>query len=471
MIVGLVIGVVVGGGIGAVVALAVAGAKATERAAVQAAQHAAVLGSARAEVAALQATLEHERLAAGERQAAADEVRRQLAGEFAQLSRQALEHNNSQFLELADARIASAQQWARGDLDGRAQAIEQLLAPLREQLGRYEDGLRRLEIDRQGAYAGLNEQVKQLASSQDKLQAETRNLVTALRAPATRGRWGELQLRRVVEMAGMLEHCDFEEQVSTDAGESRGRPDMIVHLPGAKRVVVDAKVPLQAFLDANEATDEEARRAHLKTHARQLRTHVDSLAKKAYWQDVDDSPGFVVAFVPGDPLLAAALEHDATLLEHAVSNHVLLATPTTLIALLLTVARGWQQEALADNAREVQHMGRELYKRLATFGDHMARAGRSLGGAVDSYNKAVGSLERSVLPQARRFHDLGVVGGSDREIPDLDAVDALTRRLEAPELTAAVRLAPGESGLELIAGSGLGTDDEHVDLPPAAATT
>jgi len=398
---------------------------------------------------------------------AAEDVRRQLVGEFAELSRQALEQNNTQFLELADARMAHAQQAARGDLDQRTQAIEQLLLPLRDQLGRYEHGLRLLELERQKAYTGLSEQVRTLTDSQDKLQSETRNLVTALRSPATRGRWGEMQLRRVVEMAGMVEHCDFEQQVTTEGADGRLRPDMVVNLPGARNVVVDAKVPLQAFLDANDATDEAARQTHLVSHARQLRTHVDSLAKKAYWDQFEDSPQYVVAFVPGDALLAAALEHDSSLLEHAVSHRVLLATPTTLIALLLTVASGWQNEALAENAREVQDMGRELYKRLATFGEHMARTGRSLSGAVDSYNKAVGSLERNVFPQARRFHELGVVGGADKEMPELDHIDGSARGLEAPEFVGVPRGLPGESGLELIAGSR--RDDR--ELPPKTAAT
>jgi DNA recombination protein RmuC len=230
--------------------------------------------------------------------------------------------------------------------------------------------------------------------------------------------------------------------------------------------VVDAKVPLQAFLDANDATDEGDRKAHLVVHARHLRTHVDALAKKAYWDQFENSPEYVVAFIPGDALLAAALEHDSSLLEHAVSHQVLLATPTTLIALLRTVASGWQQEALAENAREVQDMGRELYKRLATFGEHMGRTGRSLSSAVDAYNKAVGSLERNVLPQARRFHELGVVGGADKEMPELDHIDGSARPLEAPEFVGAPRGLLGESGLELIEGS----RRDDLELPGAAVT-
>jgi len=465
MIVGLVIGLVVGGGTGVAIAWILAAARASAQVAAERERHAEALGSARAEVLSLQATLDTERGAAEERRVAADEVRRQLVGEFAELSRQALEQNNTQFLELADARLARSQQVARGDLDQRTQAIEQLLTPLREQLGRYEQGLRLLELERQKAYTGLSEQVRTLTQSQDKLQSETRNLVTALRSPATRGRWGEMQLRRVVEMAGMVEHCDFELQVSAEGADGRLRPDMVVTLPGARHVVVDAKVPLQAFLDANDAVDEADRRAHMVVHARHLRGHVDALSKKGYWEQFDDSPEFVVAFVPGDALLAAALEHDSSLLEHAVSHRVLLATPTTLIALLRTVAYGWQQEALAENAREVQDMGRELYKRLATFGEHMARTGRSLSGAVDSYNKAVGSLERNVFPQARRFHELGVVGGANKEMPELEPIDGAARGLQAPELTGPARLV-GESGLELIEGS----RRDDIDLPGAAAT-
>ena len=265
----------------------------------------------------------------------------------------------------------------------------------------------------------------------------------------------------------MVEHCDFEQQVTTTGTDGRLRPDMVVTLPGSRHVVVDAKVPLQAFLDANDAADEADRRAHLVLHARQLRSHVDSLSKKSYWEQFEDSPEFVVAFVPGDALLAAALEHDSSLLEHAVSHRVLLATPTTLIALLRTVAAGWQQEALAENAREVQDMGRELYRRLATFGEHMGRTGRSLTSAVEAYNKAVGSLERNVLPQARRFHDLGVAAGSDKDIPELEHVNAVARDLQAPELTVTPRWLAGESGLELIEGS---RRDDPRELPGAAAT-
>lgn len=430
----LVVTTLMGAVVGAVVAgLVMAGRSAARLAAAQL-DGARERSGLHAELAAAQATLERERAAAAERQEAWDETRRQLSGEFAELSAKALERNNAQFLELADARLKETQQVATGDLEQRKQAIEQLLSPLRDQLGKYEEGLRILELERQKAYTGLSEQVRHLTESQDRLQAETRNLVTALRAPATRGRWGEMQLRRVVEMAGMVEHCDFDEQVTATTEEGRLRPDMVVRLPGARCVVVDAKVPFQAFVDAIESTDEHDRQAHLVSHARQLRAHVDALSKKEYWQQFDRSPEFVVAFVPGDPLLAAAFEHDPTLLEHAMASHVVLATPTNLIALLRTVAASWQQEAVAENAQKVQHIGRDLYKRLCAFGDHLAKAGRGLAGAVDAYNKAVGSLERSVLPQARRFQELGVVGVSEKELVELEQVDSAPRRPQSDEL-------------------------------------
>jgi len=283
--------------------------------------------------------------------------------------------------------------------------------------------------------------------------------VTALRSPQTRGRWGELQLRRVVEMAGMLERCDFSEQVSSDGDTGRQRPDMVVHLPGGKNVAVDAKVPMQAFLDANEAEDESERRLHLANHGRQMKAHVDTLAKKEYWKRVDPSPEFVVAFIPGDPLLTAALEHEPGLMEYAVANHVLLATPTSLIALLRAVAYGWQQEALTENARQVQVLGAQLYERISVLGDHMAGVGRSLTGAVAAYNKAVGSLEGRVLVTARRFVEMGVVGAGERELAEPQPIESAARPVQAAEL-----LAPA-----------LGTDGAvpgtHDDVPDAPVDT
>ncbi|MGP8006834.1 MAG: DNA recombination protein RmuC, partial [Acidimicrobiales bacterium] len=257
------------------------------------------VASLRADVARLSAELDHERRSAEERAVDFDQTRQQLTGEFARLSTEALQKNNEQFLQLADTKLKETRQAAEGELSKRQEAIEQLLKPIGEQLGKYEVGMQRLEVERKGAYATLTEQMKQLSTSHDQLQKETGNLVKALRAPQTRGRWGELQLRRVVEMAGMLEHCDFDEQVTSDADGGRMRPDMVVHLPGGKNVAVDAKVPMQAFLDANDADDESVRRMHLASHGRQFKAHVDQRAKKEYWKRVDPSPEFVVAFVPG----------------------------------------------------------------------------------------------------------------------------------------------------------------------------
>jgi DNA recombination protein RmuC len=400
------------------------------------------------EMARLATELEHERQATSERAQAFEETRRQLTGEFSRLSTLALQQNNEQFLQLADTKLNETRQAAEGDLAKRQVAIEQLLKPIGEQLGKYEVGMQRLEVERQKAYSTLTEQMRTLSISHDQLQKETRNLVTALRSPQTRGRWGELQLRRVVEMAGMLEHCDFDEQVTSDADSGRMRPDMVVHLPGGKNVAVDAKVPMQAFLDANEADDESLRRTHLASHGRQMKAHVDALSKKEYWKRVDPSPEFVVAFIPGDPLLTAALEHEPGLMEYAVANHVLLATPTSLIALLRAVAYGWQQDALAENARDVQLLGAQLYERLALLGEHFAGVGKGLNSAVTAYNRAVGSLESRVLVTARRFVDMGVVGAGEKELAHPTTVDANTRALQAPELGAPVL------GLSLLPGVG-----------------
>jgi DNA recombination protein RmuC len=386
-----------------------------------------------ADEARLAAELQAERRTAEQRAAAFDEAREQLTGEFARLSALALQQNNEQFLQLADVKLSETRQAAEGELAKRQEAIEQLLRPIGDQLGKYEAGMQRLEVERQRAYTSLTEQMKHLSTSHDQLHKETRNLVTALRSPQTRGRWGELQLRRVVEMAGMIEHCDFEEQVTSDSDSGRLRPDMVVHLPGGKNVAVDAKVPMQAFLEANEADDEMQRRASLANHGRQMKAHVDALAKKEYWKGVDPSPEFVVAFIPGDPLLSTALEHEPGLMEYAVANHVLLATPTSLIALLRAVAYGWQQESLAENAREVQHLGAELYRRLSVLGDHVSAVGKGLNTAVAAYNKAVGSLEGRVLVTARRFAEMGVVGAGEALDPPT-SVDATTRALQSPEL-------------------------------------
>jgi DNA recombination protein RmuC len=363
----------------------------------------------------------------------AEEDRARLIGAFAELSAEALAKNNEQFLALADTRLNEARAEARGDLEQRQQAIGRLLDPLSETLARYERGLQEMELERKGAYEGLSEKVAQLHAGHEQLRKETRNLVTALRSPQTRGRWGEVQLRRVAEMAGMLTHCDFNEQVSATSDEGRLRPDMVVHMPGGGEVVVDAKVPLEAFLQLLDADDDETRALCQAKHARQVRSHVDQLAKKGYWKQFDRSPQMVVAFIPGDQLLAAAFESDPTLQEHAMVNGVLLTTPVTLIALLRTVALGWQQETLAESAREVQKLGAELYERLRAMSGHLQTLQRSLTSSVEAYNRTVGSFESRVLVSARKFPGLGVSCES-ADIAELSPIEAAPRRLQAVEV-------------------------------------
>jgi DNA recombination protein RmuC len=394
------------------------------------------LGHVQMDRARIATELDQAQRVAVERESAWEKDRERLTAAFAQLSSEALARNNEQFLTLAETRLRESQEVARGELGKRQEAISQMLGPLQETLIRYEKSLQEIEVVRQGAYSGLSEQIRHLSTSHDQLQRETRNLVTALRAPQTRGRWGEMQLRRAVEMAGMVPHCDFDEQVTTTSDERRLRPDLVMHLPGGAHVVVDAKVPLDAFLRAIDAEDDVERQANLTAHARQLRNHVDQLSKREYWQQFEPSPDFVVAFVPGDPLLAAALEHDLDLFEHAMANRVLIATPTTLIALLRTVAHGWQQEALADNARAVQQLGSELYDRLRVFGNHFAKMQRSLNGTVEAFNDAVGSLESRVLVTARRFPELGVVTDA-KEVTELRPVTLTPRAVQAPDLALA----------------------------------
>jgi DNA recombination protein RmuC len=310
-------------------------------------------------------------------------------------------------------------------------SVADAIAPLREALLRYEQRVAELERDRIGAYESLREQVRGMSEISGELRTETRQLVAALRAPQIRGRWGEHQLRRVVEAAGMLEHCDFSEQVSavTDAGGIR--PDLVVHLHGGRHVVVDAKAPFEAYLSAMEARDDAARNAQLAAHAKHVRGHIDALSNKAYWAAFEPTPEFVVLFMPADPFLDAALQRDPALLEYAFARNVVLATPATLVALLRTVAYAWRQESLARNALAVHTLGKELYARLSTMGDHLAKVGTSLGSAVSSYNKAIGSLEARVLVSARRLSELGV---SSDELDVPGQVEVTPRHLQAPEL-------------------------------------
>jgi len=380
----------------------------------------------------LDTTLQQERKQAEEKLAVIDQAQRRLADAFKALAAEALKSNNQSFLELAKATLETFQEAAKGDLEKRQQAIQELVKPVRESLDKVDGKINELEKARAGAYQGLTEQVRSLVDTQRQLQSETSNLVKALRAPQVRGRWGEIQLKRVVEMAGMLDHCDFYEQQTADTEEGRLRPDLLVRLPGGKHIVVDSKVPLLAYLEAIEAPDDDTRKAKLQEHARQVRTHVTSLGRKSYFEQFDPAPEFVVLFLPGETFFSAALEQDPTLIEFGVGSNVIMATPTTLIALLRAVAYGWRQELLAQNAKEISNLGRELYKRLSDMGGHVAKVGKSLHQATEAYNKAVASLESRVLPSARKFKDLGIAAG-ETEIEELIPVETVPRALRAPE--------------------------------------
>jgi len=314
------------------------------------------------------------------------------------------------------------------------ESLDHLLRPLQETIGRYERRLVEMENERVDAYAELRTEVRQMQQVSSALRGETAQLVAALRAPQVRGRWGEHQLRRIVEAAGLLAHCDFDEQVTARTDQGVIRPDVVVHLSGGRHVVVDAKAPFEAYLAAMEARDARTRDDQLDLHARHLRGHVEQLAAKQYWAGFESTPEFVVLFIPADPFLDAALQRDATLLEYAFSRDIVLATPATLVALLRTIAYAWRQESLARNAVVVHTLGRELYARLSTMASHVAKLGSALGGAVTAYNKAVGSLESRVLVSARKFADLGV---SDRELESPEQLEVAPRLLQSPELTGA----------------------------------
>lgn len=360
-----------------------------------------------------------------EQRALLDDARTQLSDTFKALSADALRQSSTQFLELAKESLAQHTEAAKGELSKREEAVGAMVQPLREALTRVETYVQQVEKERTDAYAGLKEQVSSLNASQLQLRQETSQLVNALRAPQVRGRWGEVQLRRVVELAGMVNYCDFQEQVGMVRDGAALRPDMIIRLPSKRTIVVDSKVSLDAYLKAHELTDEQARESELKRHAAQVRTHVTQLGQRAYTQGMEESPEFVVLFLPGEPFFSAALQYDPSLIEFGVERGVILATPTTLIALLKAVHYGWRQESLAENARTVQQLGEELYRRLSTLSGHLSRTGRHLGQAVGAYNDTVASFETRFVRQVERFTQLGA--GLSDPLPSVDGVEQAVR--------------------------------------------
>jgi DNA recombination protein RmuC len=375
----------------------------------------------------LESALEAERKASNEKMELVTRAGENLQNAFKAMASDALKSNNLSFLQIAEETLKRFQSQAKGDLEARQKAVSDMVAPVRDSLNKVDAQIQQMEIARGDAYGELRAQVQSLITTQKELQSETGNLVRALRTPNVRGRWGEIQLRRVVEIAGMLSYCDFAEQETVTTESGRIRPDLVVKLPGGKSVVVDAKTPLQAFLEAFETTDEEARRACLANHARQVRDHMKILSGKNYWEQFEATPEFVVMFLPGETFFSAALEQDPGLIEQGVLQRVIPASPTTLIALLKAVAYGWNQEKLARNAQQISALGKELHERLRKLAGHITGVGTNLDRAVEAYNQAVGSLENRVLVSARKFAELGASVAED--IPELEPIETTARAL------------------------------------------
>jgi DNA recombination protein RmuC len=389
------------------------------------------LGEKAEALARLETTLEEQRKGAQEKQALLDEAKEKLTDAFKALSADALKQNNQSFLTLASENLKQQHKVAQGDLEQRRQAVGELVGPLREQLGRYEKLVQSMEGERKEAYGKLLQQVIGLGETEKDLMRETGNLVRALRQPQVRGAWGELTLKRVVELAGMVEHCDFVEQESHQTDQGRLRPDMIINLPAGRRIVIDVKTPMLAYLDFLEASDEAARKVALVRHTSHVKNHMDQLAGKNYTDQLPQATEFVVMFIPNESFLGAAVEQDKDLIERGFEKGVILAAPTTLISLLRTVAMGWRQVQLAENAERISELGKELYDRLATMTEHLTKIGSSLESSVKHYNKAMASMEQRVLKTAHKFTELGV--SPKKELPELIQIETTPTRLDAPE--------------------------------------
>ena len=389
------------------------------------------LARLRNEYAQLETELGHERMRALEKQAALEQLNLQLKDTFNAMATEALNSNNEQFLRLAKESLGQFHIKAEGELEKREKAVENMVKPIRDALEKTEKQVERMESGRQQAHGALTKHLETMAESHRLLQSETRNLVQALRRPEVRGQWGELTLKRLAELAGMVEHCDFQEQASVQTDNGQQRPDMIVRMPDKREIIVDAKTPLDAYLSAVEAVNDEERKTRLQQHARNVRARIRELSSKSYWQQFRHSPDFVVLFIPGDQFLSAALDVDHTLIEDALSQNVILATPTSFVALLRAIAYGWRQEVLAENAEVIREVGQDLYGRLATFAEHLSRLGRSLDSSVSAYNKAISSYDSRILPGAKKFTELGVT--ARKEPPRLEPIERSARHVEAPE--------------------------------------
>ena len=379
------------------------------------------------ENASLKATLDIERRTASEKMAMIENARNQLSETFTTLSSQALRNSTEEFLKLAQENFKQLHIQAKGDLDQKEKSIDNLLKPVQEALTRTDQQLRNLEKERKEAYGSLSKHLETMTQTQQLLQGETRNLVQALRRPEVRGQWGETTLKRLAELAGMVEYCDFYEQETVQGEAGNLRPDMVVRMPDGREIVVDVKTPLDAYLSAVEAPDDGVRVWHLERHARKVRERVRELASRNYWAQFKHSPDFVVMFIPGDQFLSAALDIDRDLLEYALGQKVILATPTSFVALLRAVAYGWRQQSLAENAEKIRDVGEDLYHRLGTFTEHLAKLGKNLGSSLDHYNKAVGSFERQVIPGARKFAEMGIA--SRKPLQEIDQLEKGVRQM------------------------------------------